>query len=1551
MGPITCNGLPRTPVLLASEASAGRPVVPQMAGLIAAVVGICLSLAAWVAVSNSGESRTAARFQELAATRAERLDFEFNLYRADLILLASHIKAVDSLDGDTFSRLAKSRTEALRGLESLAWVVPDVAGSPVGAQGDQRPAADGGAQTATNAGSGYVVQYVIRLRPEDKATDAKAWSDENINRQAFEQARQSAQAVVTRPLLTANFPYEPPLHRVVVPVYSAQRADQTDAAALRGFLVGDYRAQAIVNAVLDKAQPTLAMRITDRGEPFGSNLLAVYERPTDTVITDATVYRTKIALDNRIWDVEFVPTDAFIQENRTEEPLLTLLLSLALTAAAVIAANVSVRWRSGMLALVATRTAELAASEERQRAVVANMADALLVLDEDGNIESVNAATQRLFGWDARDLVGRHLSMLLAQGGGQEIAGLGLDASLTVMPGVQLHGLRREGSMFPLAVTLSDVKQQGGMRRVALMRDVSRERLAERAMSIFIAGTSNVTGQDFLDAATRSLAQALGVRYAFIAEALEGSARLRIVSMWSGQHFEAESTYELDGEPCEEVFGQTLRCHADRLAERFPGSTLARSLQAECYVGHPLRNVNGKAFGILAVLDVNPLTEAALATSLVSMTAARVSAEMERIDNDRALLRSRERLELAVEGSQLALWDLNVKTGEVFLSERWAAMLGETPAATLTTLARLFARVHPEDQRAVERAYQSAVNGAVPFYEVTHRSLRDDGGFVWVRSHGKVSQRDSAGNALRLVGTNADVTWEKTAIEEVARRERELRTISDNVPANIIRLDRTLRFLYANRRFTRIVEMSAETLQGKHLADALGADDFRAIEHHFKRALDGEMVSYDRQRLVDGEMRWLEVTVIPDTNAEGNVQGCFAIALDVTERKEIELRTLEARESAEAAARAKSEFLATMSHEIRTPMNGVIGLAGLLLDTDLSPEQQTYAETLHGSAISLLDILNDILDMSKIEAGKLKIEPIAFDLVATVEDVAALWAPKAADKGLELAVEIDPQCPRRVMGDPGRIKQVLSNLIGNAIKFTDSGHVFARVSREGAEGSPRVLFEVSDTGVGIEPELHRKLFQPFSQADASTTRRFGGTGLGLAICRRLAALMGGEIGVESELGRGARFRFTAHLPADGELPRPSMDSFRDTRILLVDRHAFSREVLARRLTAMGIEVEAVSDAVAGQRWLDESGFKGTLDLVLIDQDGLESGALAAARKLLSDSRLSAVPKVLLSAGTSKSDNASSETAGFAGSLLKPIRTDALQTLIEDLLSARPRSLPLVRPRSRVAGERLRGRVLLVEDNEVNRRVAVALLGKIGVDAVSVVNGREAVEQVKSSAYDLVLMDMHMPEMDGLAATRAIRELERPGMPRVPIIAMTANVMAEARAACFDAGMDDFLPKPFIRSQLIEGLKRWLPSNPDPEPALVVPLRSHPVAAKHLDHERLACLQAAMGDDFAELIAVFLESASQLIVTMRSALHAQDVEAFTRHAHTLKSSAANAGAMEMSRLARRLEADGRAGLLGESERRIDAISNELEQVRPLLLQAVREIRQGTMNVAS
>jgi len=1501
--------------------------MPHMAGVVAALVGICITVAAWVAVSNSGERRIAARFQELAGARAERLNFEFDRYRDDLVLLASYIKGFEQLDAEIFERLASSRGEALRGLEALSWIVPAGAGD---------------AQSAAGAGSvkpgdaGYAVRYVIQLKPDPKARNGAAWAVHKDSVALMERARAAGAAIMTPPLLTANFPYEPPLYRVLVPVFASPRVNSTETPALRGFLVGDYRAQAIVDAVLQKSQPPLALRITDRGEPFGRNLLAVFERPTDTSITDATVHRSSMTLDTRIWDIEFVPTDGFIAENRTDEPLLTMLLGLALTIAAVAATVASARWRSHLLALVAKRTSALAASEERQRAVVANMADALVVLDCAGTIESVNGAAQRLFGRGAPELVGRNAAMLLADGAEAPDAIRRLSD-----PDAELYGLRRDGGIFPLAVALSNVTENGSMRRVALMRDVSRERHAERAMSAFIAGTSNATGKDLLDAATRSLAQALGVRYAFIAECVEGSAQLRIVSFWSGQEHAPGRSYGLAGEPCEEVFGRELRCYDDALASRFPRSELVRSLQAQSYVGHPLTNAAGRALGIVAVLDVHPLGETLLASSLVSMTAARVTAEIERLESDKALLRSRERLELAVEGSQLALWDLNVKTGEVFLSERWGTMLGEAPAATLTTLARLFARVHPDDREHVSRAYEEAISGARPFYEVTHRTLRDDGGFVWVRSHGKVSQRGSAGEALRLVGTNADVTWEKTAAEEVARRERELSTISDNVPVTITRLDRQLRFLYANRRYASLLGDAAGELLGRHLSDVIGMTAFDGVEHFYRRALSGETVTYDSEIDIDAHKRWIEVTVVPDANQAGRVQGCFAIGLDVTERKEIELRTQEARASAEAAARAKSEFLATMSHEIRTPMNGVIGLAGLLLDTDLDAEQQAYAETLHRSANSLLEILNDILDMSKIEAGKFSLEPVSFDLLTAVEDAGALWGPKAAAKGLEIVVDIDAGCPRNVVGDHVRVGQVLSNLLGNAVKFTESGHVYLRVRPHGAPEDAKLAFEVSDTGGGIAREIQARLFQPFSQADASTTRRFGGTGLGLAICRRLVELMGGEIGVESEPGSGARFWFTARLPAD-VAPLGHVDAIRIAgRALIVDDHDLSRETLGRRLAELGMQVACVRDSTEALAALAGLRF----NIVFVDQHMPNADGVEFGRRLSVDARFASVPKILLAAGSTKTGGAQPEAAGFVAALLKPVRTDALVKALAAAVAPTPATLSGMTERPLAKDERLSGKVLLVEDNEVNRRVAVALLSKIGVDVESAVDGREAVARMSAESYDLVLMDVHMPEVDGLAATRVIRRMDDPRKAKVPIVAMTANVMPEARQACFEAGMDDFLPKPFVRAQLVQRLERWLPAAPAPQAAEVIPLRPVAVADKRLDHARLAALHETMGDDFRELIEVFLASANELVDAMRDAFAASDTETVFRCAHTLKSSASNAGAAELSRLARKLEADARTGTVTDAQAKMASIQIELEQVRPLLMQAVHHLLQG------
>ncbi len=1517
-------------------------------------IGIAITLMAWTGVQRSAETRLQARFEEMAAIRAERLGYELERYRDDLRHIASHISGSADLDAASFRRLAAARSESLNALHAIAWVVP-VSASHRGiphftvnlpkdrpAVATEDPAVDG------DPGRHFTVRYIAHFAADGAGVDPVAWADASSVTEALERAARTRRMAVSAPVVSSTHDAPEAMYAVAVPVYRSHEAGKGSHGPLRGYVIGMYRGQAVVDATLRNMQPPLALRIRDRGAARGADTVGSYEPSSgDSEVSMRASHPIALAIDGRTWEIEFAPTDAFVASHSTDEALLTLLLGLALTGAAALVAIGSARWRSGVLELVASRTAELAAAEARQRAVVANMADALVVTDSDGNIESVNAAAQRLFGWDARDLIGRRLSMLVA-GAGMDQDGEAGGGDFSATGEEQPEGVRRDGSRFPIAISLSEVHEQHGMRRVALMRNVSRERRAERAMSTFIASTSNTTGRAFLDAATRALAQALGVRYAFIAEPSEARAELRIVSFWSGQAHEPEQSYPIAGEPCEAVFGEQLPFHAQRVRELFPNSRLMAQLEAQCYLGHPLRASGGRPLGIVAIADVNPLAETALATSLISITAARVAAEMERLAADEALLRSRERLELAVEGSQLALWDLNVATGEVFLSERWSTMLGEKPGPLIMGLKDLFESVHPEDRATVDQVYRGAITGALPFYEATHRVTRSDGAVLWVRSHGKVSQRDEAGRALRLVGTNADVTWEKTTVEEVARRERELSMISDNVPATIVRLDRELRFLYVNQRYARLVGRAAGMLRDRRLADVIGEEAYQGLEAHFQRALAGDMVTFDHECTVSGERRWLEVTVIPERDASSAVQGCLAIGIDITERKEIERRSLDARRNAEEAARTKSEFLATMSHEIRTPMNGVIGLAGLLRDTDLNTEQREYVDTLHRSATALLDILNDILDMSKIEAGKLALEPIEFDLATTVEDVAALWEPKAAAKGLELIVEIDASCPRRVLGDAGRLGQVLGNLVGNAIKYTEAGHVYIRARRDASAGNTaHVLFEVEDTGVGIVDELHERLFRPFSQADGSTTRRFGGTGLGLAICRRLVDLMGGEIDVTSEPGQGSRFWFRASLPSQDAQPADEITALHGLRILLVEHYPLARESLARQLGAHSALVMPASDAAEALRLFEQHA---PFDLALIDQNLPDLGGLALGSRL-SRGSAQAMTKVLLTRGKHRIASSGVERYGFIGTLRKPLRLSALQALLVTPQRVQPaaRDVSEAAPAPRL--DQFGGRVLLVEDNEVNRRVAVTLLRKFGLEVESATNGREALDCIERATHQLVLMDMHMPEMDGLEATRAIRQREQEsGRRRLPIVAMTANVMPEAREVCYAAGMDGFLAKPFVREQLIEELKRWLPVK-SPALAEVVPLHPREAPTKRLDAARLDDLRAAMGADFSELVTVFLQSADELMTGMTAALEANDASALYRQAHTLKSSAANLGASELSRLAKSLEGHARAGHAAEFPRHVADLREELDRVQPLLQQAGAPAPEEARNAVS
>ncbi|HEX3835843.1 MAG TPA: response regulator [Steroidobacteraceae bacterium] len=883
--------------------------------------------------------------------------------------------------------------------------------------------------------------------------------------------------------------------------------------------------------------------------------------------------------------------------------------------------------------------------------------------------------------------------------------------------------------------------------------------------------------------------------------------------------------------------------------------------------------------------------------------------------------RSAHLLDIIAEMTGLGAWELSVDSMVPLWSSHARQIFGMDPAATLR-LEDILQYYASDARPLIATAFREAVANGKSF-DLTLPALRSDGARLWVRCVGDPEVVDD--RTVRLSGAVQDVTRQYDAgqverqaqaeLREIrARFERAVQGSSDGLYEYDLRSGAT----WYSPSVRDMLGYAADEPFPQSILELTPAAERYSVEdaarRHTAQGTPFDVVFPVRHR--GGQTRWVRSRGRCERDGHGTPTHFSGSIQDITAQLTARAALVAATEAASAANRSKSAFLANMSHEIRTPMNGVLGMTELLLDTSLNSVQHEYAETIRTSATSLLEILNDILDFSKIEAGRLEVESVEMDVRDCVEDVGTMMAVQAAAKNLEFIVNVDPATPECVLGDPHRLRQILTNLAGNAIKFTQAGEVVIEVHNIGTR-SDRVLlhFEVRDTGLGMAPEVVKKLFQPFAQADASTTRHFGGTGLGLSIVRRLCELMGGSVSVVSSPGIGTSFSVMLPCEALNASPERLLESPHATvsrRILVVDDNDTNRRVLRGQLLPAGHDVTTTGRAGDVVGLLRQAAARDApFDLVIADDQMPDADGGWLAQTLKSDPALATIPLVLLTSLDRHGSTRRLADLGFAGYLTKPVRGRELRACVERVMDTTNQSgshSQLV-TRSSLAAEKVhghyRGRVLVAEDNIVNQQVTRRFLERLGCKVEVADNGLRAVEFCAQSDIDLVLMDVQMPIMDGLTASREIRRAEAGGR-RVPIVALTASAMTDELDRCRAAGMDGMLTKPLQPQRLRETLDRHGLGDPRAaarDTTSTQPLR---VLAPALDIERL---QGLVGDDpqfMAELCRTFMASSARLIVELRHALSTRDRTQLKALAHKLKGGAGSVCARRITDLSLALE---------------------------------------------
>ena len=979
------------------------------------------------------------------------------------------------------------------------------------------------------------------------------------------------------------------------------------------------------------------------------------------------------------------------------------------------------------------------------------------------------------------------------------------------------------------------------------------------------------------------------------------------------------------------------------------------------FASMPLISFDGYVLGSLCVMDDQPKHLSDSQRVALRILARQVSTQLELCKNQNQYIQARSeqhRAEKAlkdvnafyhslVEGLPQNIFRKDVHGRFTFANNRFCETLGrklvEIKGKTDFDVfpAELAQKYQRDDQRILK-------TGQV--LDTVEANQNPDGSKIYVHVV-KTPITNLDGEIIGIQGIFWDVTTRKKIEEELAYERDLLQMLLENIPDHIYFKDSQSRFMKVSRGLAALFGVaSPDELVGKCDFDFFAEDHARAAyddEQRIMRTGQPVLSKPEKETWPDGRESWALTTKMPLRNKDGAIIGTFGISKDITALEKAQSELQVARDCALESTRLKSEFLANMSHEIRTPMNAIIGMTGLLLEMEISFEQRDFVETIRASSDALLTLINDILDFSKIEAGKMVLETVDFDIVELLEGTTELVVAKAHGKGIELVSWIRQDVPSRLRGDPGRLRQILANLLSNAVKFTDQGEVVMQVEKESeTETQVNLRFSVRDTGIGIPGEAQEMIFQSFTQADGSTTRKYGGTGLGLAISRQLVGIMQGQIGVESETGKGSCFWFVIPLekqPADAQaLAGQRKENLAGLRALIVDDNATNRRLLEYQLGLFHM----VTAQVAGGREALEAMRKAAqagrpFAMVILDHQMPEMDGATLARIIRSDPAIASARLVMLTSLGHRLEPAQIKELTLAAYLIKPVRQSRLGDCLAEVMGLAVGSgeSVLASSPSEKKSERVTGvRILVAEDNPVNQKVILRQLKKLGCAAEAVANGFEVVEALNRIPYDLILMDCQMPEMDGYEASRSIRRREadhRDTEQTVPcyIIALTANALTGDRQKCLDAGMNDYISKPVHLSELQAALERGAAALPA--------VRHHQSSARRLSMEAWRDLGIADSvEAIAELLDLFRKDGALRSQQMITAAAEKNIDQWLAAAHSLKGSSSNLGARNLSALC----ADAEKAVRAENSDRMTDLSQQIKEEFELVIEAVEEKRK-------